>query len=74
MKREEKTFDSVIESMKDAEKDKDRFLEAARLERHERDKRYEMDRLVTMLNYLLASIAMIGGFAVAFFFLYMVTK
>ena len=72
--KDEKTFNGVIKAMEETESDKDRFLKAARLERHERDKRYEMDRLVTILNYLLASIAMIGGFAVAFFFLYMVTK
>lgn len=72
--KDEKTFDGVIKTMEETESDKDRFLKAARLERHEIDRRYEMERLVVILNYLVGSVAMIGGFAVVFFFLYMVTK
>uniref|UniRef100_A0AAU8B0K8 Uncharacterized protein n=1 Tax=Dulem virus 35 TaxID=3145753 RepID=A0AAU8B0K8_9CAUD len=72
--KDEKTFDGVIKAMEETESDKDRFLKAARLERHEIDRRYEMERLVVILNYLVGSVAMIGGFAVVFFFLYMVTK
>lgn len=75
MRNEEKrTFEEVIESMEGIEDDKDRFLKAARLERHEIDRRYEMERLTLILNYLIGTVAMVGGFTIVFFFLYMVTK
>lgn len=41
--RDDRRFKEVIHTIKDAEKDKDKFLKASRLERHERKPRIEFD-------------------------------
>ncbi len=41
--RDERRFKEVIHTIKNTEKDKDKFLKASRLERHERKPRFEFD-------------------------------
>lgn len=53
MKDDKRGFREVIHSIKNSEKDKDRFLKAARLERHERKPRFSFnsDDLLTVLAF-----------------------
>lgn len=41
--KDERKFKEVIHTIKGAEKDKDKFLKASRLERHERKPRFRFD-------------------------------
>ncbi len=73
MKKEERTFNSVIQSMEETENDKDKFLKAARLQRHEQDRKYELERLTLLLNYLVAIIGMLCGFGFFGYLFYLST-
>ena len=57
--KDERGFKEVIHSIKGAEKDKDKFCRAARIERQP----ISDARLVTLLNYAVGTLAMIMGFA-----------
>jgi hypothetical protein len=59
--------------MEQTESDKDRFLKAARLERHEHDRRYDMQRLEMLLNYLVGILAMMGCFALMAWLFYLMS-
>lgn len=41
--KDERKFKEVIKTIKHTEKDKDKFLKASKLERHERRPRFEFD-------------------------------
>ena len=53
VKNDKRGFREVIHSIKNSEKDKDRFLKAARLERHERRPRFSFssDDLMMVLAF-----------------------
>jgi len=70
----EKTFNGVIKAMEETESDKDKFLKAARLERHEVDRKYEMERLTLILNSAFNTIALLGGLGFLAFFFYLMTR
>lgn len=74
MQRDKRSFEAVLSDIEDAEKDKDRFLKAARLQRHEADHKYRIERLTLLLNYLIIILAMLGGLGLAFFFLYSIAQ
>lgn len=57
--KDERTFKEVIHTIKGAEKDKDKFLKAARIERQPMSK----ERLEMILNYIAAYLGMILIFA-----------
>lgn len=58
-------FDTFIKRIEEVEKNVDKVLKAARLERHERHP-MSKEMLAMILNYAVGSIAMIMGFALAF--------
>ena len=74
MKNREKTFNGVIRAMEETENDKDRFLKAARLERHEVDRKYEMERLTLILESTFNTVALVGGMALIAFLFYLMTR
>lgn len=64
--KDERGFKEVIHTIKDAEKDKDKFCKAARIERQPMSD----TRFVTLLNYALGTLAMIMGFAALYMIIY----
>lgn len=65
--KDERKFKEVIHTIKGAEKDKDKFCKAARIERQPMsDKRFEM-----LLNYIAAYLGMILVFGFFFMMFYM---
>lgn len=59
--KDERKFKEVIHTIKGAEKDKDKFLKASRLERHERNPRIEFDScdVMAVLVFVTIWLAMI---------------
>ena len=64
--KDERKFKEVIHTIKGAEKDKDRFCKAARIEREPMSDK----RLVTLLNYAVGTLAMVMGFAALYMVIY----
>ena len=64
--KDERGFKEVIHTIKGAEKDKDKFCRAARIERQPMSDA----RLVTLLNYAVGTLAMFGGFAALYMIIY----
>ena len=65
--KDERKFKEVIHTIKGAEKDKDKFCKAARIDRQPMsDKRFEM-----LLNYIAAYLAMILVFGFFFMMFYL---
>jgi hypothetical protein len=64
--KDERGFKEVIHTIKDAEKDKDKFCKAARIERQPMSK----DMLAMILNYVVGTIAMLLGFVALFMIIY----
>ena len=54
--KDERKFKEVIHTIKGAEKDKDKFLKASRLERHEGKPRFEFDSCDLMAVLVFATI------------------
>lgn len=63
-------FEDVVKAIEESEKRVDEVLKAAKLERHERQP-MSMERLTLILNYLMGGVAMVLGFAVVFFIIYL---
>ncbi len=59
--KDERKFKEVVHTIKSAEKDKDKFLKAARLERHESKPRIEFDScdVMAVLVFITIWLAMI---------------
>ena len=59
--KDERKFKEVIRTIKGAEKDKDKFLKASRLERHERKPRFSFDSddLVALMAFATVWLLMI---------------
>lgn len=59
--KDERKFKEVIHTIKDIEKDKDKFLKASRLERHERKPRIKFDScdVMAVLVFVTIWLAMI---------------
>lgn len=49
--RDNRRFKDVIHTIKGAEKDKDKFLKASRLERHEGKPRFDSDDLIALMAF-----------------------
>ena len=64
--KDERKFKEVIHTIKGAEKDKDKFCKAARIERQPMSDA----RLVTLLNYAVGTLAMVMGFAALYMVIY----
>ena len=64
--KDERKFKEVIHGIKGAEKDKDRFCKAARIDREPMSDK----RLVTLLNYAVGTLAMVMGFAALYMVIY----
>lgn len=64
-------FDKVVEQIENSEKQVDKVLKASRLERHEKQP-MSKDMLAMVLNYIVGTLAMILGFGVVYFWLWMV--
>lgn len=62
-------LDEFIKRIEDVEKNVDRVLKAARLERKERTP-MSQERLAMILNYVVGIIAMSMGFVLAMMFMY----
>lgn len=63
-------YDEVVKMIEDSEKRVDEVLKAAKLDRHEKQP-MSMERLTLILNYLMGGVAMVLGFAVVFFIIYL---
>lgn len=63
-------FEDVVKTIEESEKRVDEVLKAAKLERHERQP-MGMERLTLILNYLMGGVAMVLGFAILFFIIYL---
>lgn len=63
-------FEDVVKAIEESEKRVDEVLKAAKLERHERQP-MSMERLTLILNYLMGGVAMVLGFSVVFFIIYL---
>lgn len=63
-------FEDVVKAIEESEKRVDEVLKAAKLERHERQP-VSMERLTLILNYLMGGVAMVLGFSVVFFIIYL---
>lgn len=63
-------FEDVVKAIEESEKRVDEVLKAAKLERHERQP-MSMERLTLILNYLMGGAAMVLGFSVVFFIIYL---
>lgn len=74
MSDKEKTFNGVIKAMEETESDKDKFLKAARLQRHEVDRKYEMERLRLIYESIFNTLALLGGMALVAFLFFLMTK
>ena len=64
--KDERGFKEVIHTIKGAEKDKDKFCKAARIERQPMSK----DMLAMLLNYAVGTLAMVMGFAALYMIIY----
>lgn len=64
--KDERGFKEVIHNIKGAEKDKDKFCRAARIERQSMSDA----RVVTLLNYAVGILAMVMGFAALYMIIY----
>ena len=64
--KDDRKFKEVIHTIKGAEKDKDKFCKAARIERQPMSDA----RLVTLLNYAVGTLAMVMGFAALYMIIY----
>lgn len=62
-------LEEFIKRIEDVEKNVDRVLKAARLDRHEREP-MSKERLAMILNYAVGTIAMLLGFAALFMIIY----
>lgn len=62
-------LEEFIKRIEDVEKNVDRVLKAARLDRHEREP-MSKERLEMILNYAVGTIAMLLGFAALFMVIY----
>ncbi len=65
--KDERKFKEVINTIKSAEKDKDKFCKAARIERQPMSK----ERLEMILTYIAGYLAMILGFVLFFMLFYL---
>lgn len=66
-KTENRTFEEVIETIKNAELDVDRFLEAARLQRQEeQSRRLNSEQKMTIILCSLGLLAFLGFFTLMF--------
>lgn len=63
-------FEDVVKAIEESEKRVDEVLKAAKLERHERQL-MGMERLTLILNYPMGGVAMVLGFAILFFIIYL---
>ncbi len=64
--KDERGFKEVIHTIKGAEKDKDKFCRAARIERQPMSDA----RFTAMLNYAVGTLAMVMGFAALYMIIY----
>ena len=64
--KDERRFKEVIHTIEGAERDKDKFCKAARIERQPMSDA----RVVTLLNYAVGTLAMIMGFAALYMVIY----
>lgn len=64
--KDERGFKEVIHTIKDAEKDKDKFCKAARIERQPMSD----TRFIALLNYVVGTLAMVMGFAALYMIIY----
>lgn len=64
-----KDFDETVKQIESSEKDVDKVLKAARLERHEKPP-MSIERLQMILNYIVGILAMCMGFAAVFLIIY----
>lgn len=64
--KDERKFKEVIHTIEGAEKDKDKFCKAARIERQPMSD----TRFVTLLNYAVGTLAMVMGFAALYMIIY----
>ena len=49
--KDERKFKEVVHTIKGAEKDKDKFLKASRLERHEGKTSFDSDDLIALMAF-----------------------
>lgn len=63
-------YDEVVKMIEESEKRVDEVLKAAKLDRHERQP-MSIERLTLILNYLMGGVAMVLGFAILFFIIYL---
>ncbi|MDE7198804.1 MAG: hypothetical protein K2O15_07960 [Lachnospiraceae bacterium] len=64
--KDERKFKEVIHTIKGAEKDKDKFCRAARIERQPMSD----TRVAMLLNYAMGTLAMVMGFAALYMIIY----
>lgn len=64
--KDERGFKEVIHTIKDAEKDKDKFCKAARIERQPMSD----TRFIALLNYAVGTLAMVMGFGALYMVIY----
>lgn len=64
-------FNEVVKQIEESEDNVDKVLKAGRLERHERQP-MSKEMLAMVLNYIVGTLAMILGFGVVYFWLWMV--
>lgn len=62
-------FEDVVKMIKESNAKVDEVLKAARLERHERAP-MEKEMLAMILNYVIGTISIIGGFAALYMIIY----
>lgn len=63
-------FEDVVKAIEESEKRVDEVLKAAKLDRHETQP-VSMERLTLILKYLMGGVAMVLGFAILFFIIYL---
>lgn len=64
-------YEEVVKMIEDSEKRVDEVLKAAKLERHEKQP-MSKEMLAMVLNYVIGTLAMILGFGLVFFIIWLI--